>query len=579
MGSPAEDATAIVKALAAAEESYYVEFNSAYTYGPDGRAPRDAREIATDIGQTIVAFANSDGGDLLVGVEDDGSITGIPHRDDRVGYLRAWQQQLLDAGEGVSVRVFDVEIDGLRVLLFRTEASSGVVAAISDGRCLIRKKAASVPTSAQKIEQRRAHVLGDRDYEALPVPEATLEDLDWDLIRGRNHRQSSGSRSFDEFDDVALLRYWNLIEQRNGNVVLRRAALLLFAKDALRWHPNNRVRIRRVLGNEVGYGRHLRSQEKELLGPIAKLLIETSVVLRMTLKRESRQDQLFSTSTLLPGEAVAECIVNAVIHRNYAIEGQAVEILLFPDRVEFKSPGRLLDPITVEDLKAQKGVHVSRNPVMMRVLRDWGCRCDQGEGMARIFGSMRQVELHEPELEEVADTFVVRLSTRSVYDASTQAWIASYGPFGLQPEERRYLVVLRQAGGQLSIDRLARQLGESFDQVKAALASLEKRSLVWHPRRSRSYHLVEPLNVPHERVYRLLEKAGIPTDRSAILEREHIAQLAKTDDQRSTSALIDQWKQAGILTPAGSKRWKLGASFLAYVDQRSAVGSSRSEPE
>jgi len=159
---------------------------------------------------------------------------------------------------------------------------------------------------------------------------------------------------------VGLLRYWNLVEQRNGSVVLRRAALLLFAKNALRWHPNNRVRIRRVLGNEPGYGQHLRSQERELLGPVAGLLADVRLVLHDLLERESRQEQLFSTSTLLPEDAVDECLVNAVVHRNYAIEGQAVEILLFPDRVEFKSPGRLLDPLTLEDLRAQKGVCMCR---------------------------------------------------------------------------------------------------------------------------------------------------------------------------------------------------------------------------
>src|SRR5690606_35293179 len=125
------------------------------------------------------------------------------------------------------------------------------------------------------------------------------------------------------------------------------------------------------------------------------------------------------------------------------------------------------------------------------------------------------------------------------------------------------------AGGRLSVDRLARQLGESFDQVKAALASLEKRGLVWHRRQSRSYHVVEPLNVAHERVYRLLDKAKVPIDRTTLLTREQLAKLAKTSDQQTTSALIDQWKQAGILTPVKGKRWKLGASFLAYIDQRS----------
>jgi ATP-dependent DNA helicase RecG len=569
MGSPADDAVRIVKTLAAVGESYYVDFRSAWSYGPDGRAPRDAREIAEDICTTIVAFANADGGDLIVGVEDDGGITGVPHDEPRLRYLLAWQQQVAERGEGVAVRTFNVEVDGHRVLLFRVGPSS-MVTTTSDGRCLMRRGTRSVPVPPREVERRRAAVLGDRYFESEPVPAATLADLDWELIRGAlRERSTNNSSSLERFDDVALLRYWNLIEQRNGSVVLVRAALLLFAKEALRWHPNNRIRIRRVHGDQPGYGRDLRTYEREYVGPVARLLVAASSELVQTLERESRQDQLFSTSTILPRGAVEECLVNAVVHRNYAIEGQAVEILLFPDRVEFKSPGQLPEPVTIADLEAQRGVHRSRNPVMMRVLRDLGWTRDQGEGMARIFGSMRQVELHEPELEEIGDTFIVRLSTRSVYDAQTQAWIASYGPFGLQPEERRYVVALRQDGGRLSIDKLARQLGESFDQVKAALTRLEQRCLVWHPKRSRSYQLVEALNVPHERVYRLFVEAGIEPASGVVLSRDEVARVAGSNDQQTTSTLIDQWKQAGILAPAGAKRFKLGPSFLAYLAQRS----------
>src|SRR5690606_22915554 len=151
--------------------------------------------------------------------------------------------------------------------------------------------------------------------------------------------------------------------------------------------------------------------------------------------------------------------------------------------------------------------------------------------MSRIFGSMRQVELHEPELEEHADTFTVRLSTRSLHDEATQAWMASYGPFGLQPAERRYVVALRRAGGRLSIDKLARQLDESFDQVKDALEGLERRAFVWHPKRSRAYRLVEPFNVLHERVYRAMSGLMVfigQLDRNLVLARGDIALAANT---------------------------------------------------
>jgi ATP-dependent DNA helicase RecG len=575
MGTPADDNRAIVRSLCASEESYYLEFKSARTYGPTGNEPRDARQIARDIGEAIVAFANSEGGDLLVGIEDDGSVTGVPHGTDQLRYLQSWRQQVQVGEDGgdPSVRIADVDVDGLRVLLFRVEAHAGAALVTSDGRCMMREGARSVPVPPQRVERRRTHIVGDLAYEIQPVPQATVDDLDWDLIRRRSVVTNRREVPLDDFDDVALLRYWNLIEQRNGTVVLRRAALLLFAKEPLRWHANNRVRLRRVLGDEQGYGRRLGTQEREFLGPVIKVLNSTRMILHHALEQDSREDQLFTTSQLLPREAVDECLVNAVVHRNYAIEGQAVEVLLYPDRVEFCSPGRLPEPITINDLKAQRRVHRSRNPIMMRVLRDFGWTRDQGEGMSRIFGSMRQMELHEPELEEIADTFKVRLSTRSIYDAGTQAWIASYGPFGLQPEERRYMVALRRVGGKHSIDKLARHLDESFDQVKAALGQLERRHLVWHPKQSRSYRLVEPLNVPHERVYQAMVRTLVPTgvrlDRGLVLGRSEIGRLGQTTDEKTISAIIDQWKQAGVLAPSGAKQWKLGESFLAYVDQRS----------
>jgi ATP-dependent DNA helicase RecG len=226
MGTPGEDAISIVKALAASGESYYVEFKSGWTYGPDGRAERDVREIAGDIGKTLVAFANSDGGDLLVGVEDDGEIAGVPHGQEHVAYLRAWPQQLADGGDGFAVRVFDVEADGRRVLLFRVGACDGFTATTSEGRCLLRKKDASVPVSTREVEGRRAHALGDSDFEAQPVPAATVEDLDWELIDHGRQRDGLGV-PLGGFDRVGLLRYWNLVDQQRHRRAASRGVALV----------------------------------------------------------------------------------------------------------------------------------------------------------------------------------------------------------------------------------------------------------------------------------------------------------------------------------------------------------------
>lgn len=291
---------------------------------------------------------------------------------------------------------------------------------------------------------------------------------------------------------------------------------------------------------------------------------------RGALQVEARRSDLFTAAQLLPSDAVDECIVNAVVHRNYAVEGSAIEIIMYPDRIEFKSPGRLPEPLTLEDLRQRRGAHRSRNPLIMRVLRDLGWTRDQGEGMQRIFGSMSQVELHEPELEEFADTFVVRLSTRSRYADHVQAWLAAYGPYGLAPRERKYIVALAEAG-QMSVDRLALVLGEAFDRTKDHLVALEAKGLVWHASRSRTYHIVQPLNVVHERFFQRIQKSlDLKSPSTITLELPQLQTLLASGDPRTTITAIERLKESNILAPAGSKRWRLGPSFLTYVRERNA---------
>ena len=358
---------ALVRTIIAAGESYYAEFKSAWAFGPEGKTPRDIKEVAKDIGEAVVAFGNSDGGDLLVGVEDSGSVTGLPWDGDKLNYLaQAPHHQV--KGENLGVLVSRVVLDGHTVLLFRVPEHAEILVT-SSGRCLWRKGAASEPVPPVEIERRRAHRLGDTAYEAQPVPGATLEDLDFSELQDRLRVDRPHlSKFLAEGDLPGLLRYWNLLDARNGSIVLRRAALLLFAREPLKWHPNNRLRIRRVQGTSEGFGRDLGTREMDVAGPILHILDVGIGTLRQRLQVDAKQESLFTTRQLLPLEAVQECVVNAAAHRNYAIQGNAIEVLIFPDRVEFKSPGKLPEPLTLGDLKLQRGVHRSRNPLVMRVL-------------------------------------------------------------------------------------------------------------------------------------------------------------------------------------------------------------------
>lgn len=555
------DLVDIVRALIQGGESYYVEFKTAWTYGPEGKSARDRKDVARDVGEAVVAFANADGGDLLIGVEDSGDVTGLPDdwTGDKLRYLlNAHQSQVKGH---VSVDVHDVLFEGRRVLLFRVRDPSQEIVVTADGRCLTRRGKTSQPDLPDEITKHRQHHRGDVRYEAEPVPSASLDDIDIPdaLLAKSPHLRGLA-------DKRALLRYWNLVEGRNGTVVLKRAALLLFATEPLRWHPNNRVRLQRVVSGQEGTGPRLGTRETEILGPMASMLPKVISTLQGALEVEAKISEIFSVTHVLPIEAVTECVVNAVAHRNYAVEGNAIEIVFHPNHVEFKSPGKLPEPLTVDDLKQRRGVHRARNPLMMRVLRDLGWTREQGEGMRRIFEAMAQVELHEPELEVRSDTFFVRLQTRSIHDEVTQAWLSAYGPYGLRPDQRKYLIAIHVGGGAESIDKLARRFGESFDNTKKRLVELERQGFVWHAPKSRSYHLVEPLVVPHERAYKLLTSAGFTIDAGTRLDLPALHLLAGATAQRT----IDRFRESGILTPVGKGTWKLGDSLLEYAQGRVA---------
>jgi ATP-dependent DNA helicase RecG len=89
-----------------------------------------------------------------------------------------------------------------------------------------------------------------------------------------------------------------------------------------------------------------------------------------------------------PEFAWKEAVLNAIAHRDYATNGSCVEVWLYDDRMEVKSPGGLLQELSLDDIVGRRRVHASRNPRITRVLVDLGFMRDQGEGIPRMFDEM-----------------------------------------------------------------------------------------------------------------------------------------------------------------------------------------------
>ncbi len=390
-------------------ESHFREFKSALEGRPDNKKPRLTKSICADIGEALVSFANADGGAVLIGVEDDGTITGIPHSEDDIQRMlnairtHVYQNQQLPLNNANKLI-----LDGKIILYFSVNKGTTMIYQLPDGRCVRRKDKETMPASVNQIQFERQEIKS-REYDSQFVDGANVTDLDVKLLQGIANQYIKGLSVERYLQQIGLAEY-----AQNG-LRLRRAALLLFAKDIDRWHPRCQVRFLKVMGNTLEAGEKYNVMSDDTVkGNIFELVIKSWEHLRSYLayKTEFSANIRFVQKYIYPEGAVREAILNAIAHRDYSISNP-IEIYIFNDRMEIKSPGALLSNLTINNLYQLEGSHESRNALIAKVLRENELMRELGEGMKRIFDLMREQDLVKPELYSNGLWFRVTLSNKT----------------------------------------------------------------------------------------------------------------------------------------------------------------------
>jgi ATP-dependent DNA helicase RecG len=375
-------------------ESHFREFKSAVEGRPGNKKPRLTKSICADIGEALVSFSNADGGAVLIGVEDDGTITGIPHKEEEIQTMlhainsHVYKDQQLPLNNA-SKLVLEDKI----ILYFSVNKGTTMIYQLPDGRCVRRKDRSTMPASIDQIQFERQEIKA-REYDSQFVDGAIVTDLDLRLLQGIADQYIKGLSIERYLQQIGLAEY-----AQNG-LRLKKAALLLFATDIDRWHPRSQVRIIKVKGNKLEAGEKYNVISDDIVkGNIFELILKSWEHLRSYLayKTEFGTNSKFEQKYIFPEDAVREVILNAIAHRDYSI-ANAIEIYIFNDRMEIKSPGALLSTLTIKNLYELEGSHESRNPLIASVLRENKLMREIGEGMKRIFSLMQEQKLEKPEL-------------------------------------------------------------------------------------------------------------------------------------------------------------------------------------
>lgn len=370
------------------------------------------------VARELVAFLNAFGGTLLLGVEDDGSISGITRPD-----IGEWVTNLCrDKIRPEIIPRIEVIRDmepGKHVAVVMVEPGYTVHCRWHNNSrdYFIRVNDQTREPSTEELErlfQRR----GNLRAELRPITAADVECFDmarlrdyFERVRGQPAPQAQALDAW-----VQLLVNTELMAQGQSGVVGTLAGVALFAKSPQRFLPSTGMDCVAYRGLEKDYDSRERANLRgamtasggdgspegivEAAMAFSRRHLLVAEVLSNDTKRESRY--------LLPLEAVREAIVNALVHRDYLLTASNIELSIYSDRMEIISPGRPTNGITPERMRV--GCRATRNQLIKDTMRDYGYLEHMGMGIPRkMFASLRAAHLPDPEIEVGEESTTVRL--------------------------------------------------------------------------------------------------------------------------------------------------------------------------
>ena len=257
-------------------------------------------------------------------------------------------------------------------------------------------------------------------YGLKPIPGSSIDDLDQRRLRDYFSRllemDSHEGEDFEQWE--RLLCNLELATVSAGQISATIDGMLIFGLNPRRFLPQSGIRAICYTGPEPDYATRA---DEDIKGPLVLLcgldgsILEPGVVDRtwdFIRKNTNPFSRLEGPQRVdfweYPEEVVRETVINALVHRDYSITGTDVSLLIFSDRLEIQSPGRLPNTVTIDGMRS--GIRYARNQTLVNVMRDYGYVDARGMGVRnKIIPGMRNHNGTEPDFIAEENRFTVRL--------------------------------------------------------------------------------------------------------------------------------------------------------------------------
>lgn len=304
----------------------------------------------------LAAFANANGGYIIIGVEDDGTISGLSRED------IARLNQLLSNAASQNIRpplhptTQNMTLPQGMIMVVNVTAGLNKPYMDKQGRIWVKTGADKRHVTAREEIQRMFQETGLVYAEENLIPDSSLQDLH--RTRLAVYFENRYQQTLEE-SGLALAQITKSLHISNGER-LNLAGLLLFGKNPQQFRPAFMVKAVYIDGTDIA-SQHYRDSE-DIEGCLLDQYERSLAFITRNLHRLQAGQGINSLGKLeIPEITLQEVLVNALIHRDYFISAP-IRILMFIDRVEIISPGHLPNHLTIEQIRF--GLSNMRNPII-----------------------------------------------------------------------------------------------------------------------------------------------------------------------------------------------------------------------
>lgn len=443
---------------------------------------KSRRTKPAKIANELIGMLNAGGGVLVYGITDKGQLEDLRFSDEEAQKphdLDPYRKLLADFIEPPSrIELEEITLpDGALIWLFHVEPEYERLFSRKDNEDVFLRVADSNrgPLKREAVKTLEYNKTM-RSFEEEERPDFDPADLDeGQLSKYRQRMSFEGS-----FEELALKR--SLAVRKGDEIVYKNSAILLFSLEPEKYIPSARVRYVRYEGVERQSGSKFNVIKDETFEANIPAVIERLKVFVTASLRDfyflDLKEGRFKKLPEIPEDAWLEGIVNALCHRSYNRQGNAILLRHFDDRLEIVNSGPLPAQVTTENIASER---YSRNPRIARVLADMGFVRELNEGVPRILSAMAELSLEEPTYEDYEGTITLTMRTK-VSDQKETILAETMDRFednwpSLNPSQHELIRLLIEKH-EVTLREMVTRLGKSEQAVRYNLKKLEAIRIV-----------------------------------------------------------------------------------------------------